>query len=81
MIHGMKDDIELLNGIKNKNMASMEAFYRLHENIVYRFSLKKLNNEFDASEIVNTVMLEVKEKSTLTKPLTLVTIPLTCKRW
>ncbi|MGH1439069.1 MAG: RNA polymerase sigma factor [Cellvibrionaceae bacterium] len=55
----MNDDIELLNGIKNKDMASMEAFYRLYENIVYRFSMKKLNNEFDASDIVNTVMLEV----------------------
>jgi len=55
----MTDDIELLNGIKNKDMTSMEAFYRLHENTIYRFSLKKLRNEFDASDIVNTVMLEV----------------------
>jgi len=39
----MNDDINLLNGIKNKDTASMEAFYRLYENIIYRFSLKKLN--------------------------------------
>lgn len=53
------EEIALLEGIKQKKMASMEAFYRLHENFIYRFSLKKLNNEFDASDIVNTVMLEV----------------------
>lgn len=53
------DDIQLLNGIKSKDMAAMEGFYRRHENLIYRFALKKLNNEFDASDIVNTVMMEV----------------------
>lgn len=53
------DDIDLINGIKARNVSSMEALYRRYENTIYRFSLKKLNNEFDASDIVNTVMMEV----------------------
>lgn len=53
------EDIDLVKRIGSKEMAAMEALYRRHENIVYRFALKKLNNEFEAAEIVNTVMLEV----------------------
>lgn len=53
------EDIALLKRISDKEMVAMESFYRRHENSVYRFALKKLNNEFEAAEIVNTVMLEV----------------------
>lgn len=52
-------DTELLELIKLKDTSALDIFYRRYENIIYRFSLKKLNNEFDASDIVNTVMLEV----------------------
>jgi len=54
-----QDDITLLKRIGNREMAAVEVFYRRYENSLYRFSLKKLNNEFEAAEIVNTVMLEV----------------------
>ena len=53
------DDLQLLEGIKNQQQASLEAFYRKYENSVYRFALSKLNNSFDASDIVNEVMMEV----------------------
>ena len=53
------DDTVLLERIKHKDSDALEIFYRRHENLVYRFSLKKLDNTFDASDIVNTVMLEV----------------------
>ena len=54
-----EDDLQLLEGIKNQKQSSLEAFYRNYENSVYRFALSKLNNTFDASDIVNEVMLEV----------------------
>jgi len=53
------NDTKLINGIKSKNIEAMEAFYRRYENSIYCFSIKKLNNEFDASDIVNIVMMEV----------------------
>ena len=52
-------DDALLQRIGEKEIAAMEILYRRYENMVYRFALKKLNNEFEAAEIVNTVMLEV----------------------
>jgi RNA polymerase sigma-70 factor (ECF subfamily) len=52
-------DTELLERIKMKDTSALDTFYRRYENLIYRFSLKKLNNESDASDIVNTVMLEV----------------------
>ncbi len=54
-----QDDVALLKRIGDKEMAAVEILYRRYENIIYRFAIKKLNNEFDAAEIVNTVMLEV----------------------
>ncbi len=53
------EDLQLLDGIKQQKQASLEAFYQKYENSVYRFALCKLNNSFDASDIVNEVMLEV----------------------
>jgi RNA polymerase sigma-70 factor, ECF subfamily len=53
------EDIALLERIGNQDMLAMETFYRQYENCVYRFALKKLGNEFESAEIVNTVMLEV----------------------
>lgn len=54
-----EQDSALMERIARKEIAAMEVLYRRYENTVYRFALKKLKNEFEAEEIVNTVMLEV----------------------
>jgi len=54
-----QDDVALLKRIGDKEMAAVEILYRRYEKTLYRFAIKKLNNELDAAEIVNTVMLEV----------------------
>ena len=53
------DDSQLLRRVGEKDTTAMELFYRRYEALVYRFAFKKLNSEFEAAEIVNTVMLEV----------------------
>lgn len=53
------DDGQLLKRVGNKDTTAMELFYRRYENMIYRFAFRKLNSEFEAAEIVNTVMLEV----------------------
>ncbi len=54
-----QDDVALIKRISDKEMLAVEELYHRYENIIYRFAFKKLSNEFDAAEIVNTVMLEV----------------------
>lgn len=53
------NELHLLEGIKKRQQSSLEAFYDKYENTVYRFALSRLNNTFDAADIVNQVMLEV----------------------
>jgi RNA polymerase sigma-70 factor (ECF subfamily) len=58
------DDSHLLKRVGEKDTTAMELFYKRYETMVYRFAFKKLNNEFEAAEIVNTVMLEVWNRPT-----------------
>ena len=50
---------ELLRRIASGSEADLEAFYRQFETTVYRFALSRLNDSFDASDVLNEVMMEV----------------------
>lgn len=49
----------LLQRIASGSEADLEIFYRQFEAIVYRFALSRLNDSFDASDVLNEVMMEV----------------------
>ena len=54
-----QEAITLLERIAEGQQGALESFYRLFEPSVYRFALSKLNDPFDAADILNEVMMEV----------------------
>lgn len=54
-----QEAINLLERIAEGQQAALESFYSLFEPSVYRFALSKLNDPFDAADILNEVMMEV----------------------
>lgn len=53
------DAAALLARIARGDRAAMERFYRAFEARVYRFALSRLNQPFDAADVLHEVMLEV----------------------
>jgi RNA polymerase sigma-70 factor (ECF subfamily) len=53
------DGQALLRRIAAGEEAAMAEFYRAYENSLYRFILSRLNDPFEAADILNEVMLEV----------------------
>ena len=53
------DGEALLRRIAAGEEAAMAEFYNSYENPVYRFILSRMNDPFEASDILNEVMLEV----------------------
>lgn len=56
-------DQDLLRAIGRGREQAMEDFYKRHGNAVYQFALKILNNQADAAEVLNEVMMQVWNKS------------------
>lgn len=54
---------ELLLKISQGNERAMADFYRLYENRLYKFIKVKLNDSFEASDILNETFLEVWRKA------------------
>lgn len=54
-----EDDRELLRRMAKGDQSAMDAFYRAYEGRVYRFIRSKLNDSFDAGDVLNEVMFEV----------------------
>ncbi|MGH6947296.1 MAG: sigma-70 family RNA polymerase sigma factor [Kiloniellales bacterium] len=50
---------DLLRRIAQGDQSALAEFYRAFEGQVYRFVLSRLNDPFEASDIVNGVMMEV----------------------
>ena len=53
------DPKDLLQRIADGDEDALGAFYRLFEGRIYRFALSRLNDVFDAADILNEVMFEV----------------------
>ena len=53
------DDQTLISRIAAGNEAALKDFYLKYENRLYNFAFARLNDSFDASDIVNEVMMEV----------------------
>lgn len=58
-----QDGAELLKQIGEGDETAFADFYRLYENRLYRFILSKLNDSFEASDILNETFLEVWRKA------------------
>jgi RNA polymerase sigma-70 factor (ECF subfamily) len=54
-----QDDRELLSRMAKGDQSALDAFYRAYEGRVYRFIRSKLNDSFDAADVLNEVMFEV----------------------
>ena len=54
-----QEDRELLQRMAEGDQSALDAFYRAYEGRVYRFIRSKLNDSFDASDVLNEVMFEV----------------------
>lgn len=54
-----EDPKDLLQRIADGDQDALGAFYRLFEGRIYRFALSRLNDAFDAADILNEVMFEV----------------------
>ncbi len=57
------DAASCLKKIANGDEAALAAFYRAYEGRVYRFIKTKLNDSFEASDILNEVFLDVWRKA------------------
>lgn len=57
------DSAELLKKIGAGSDQAMADFYRLYENRLYKFILSKLNDSFEAADILNETFLEVWRKA------------------
>jgi RNA polymerase sigma-70 factor (ECF subfamily) len=58
-----QEDLSLLKKIGHGDELAMAEFYRLYENRLYKFILLKLNDSFEASDILNETFLEVWRKA------------------
>jgi RNA polymerase sigma-70 factor (ECF subfamily) len=54
-----EDAEQLLRRIAQGDETAIADFYRLYESRIYRFVLSRLNDSFEAADILNEVMLEV----------------------
>lgn len=57
-------DEQLLRTMASGDTEAMAAFYRRHEERLYRYLLSKLNDSFIAADLLNEVMLEVWRSAT-----------------
>lgn len=57
------DGAELLKKIGQGDEAALADFYRLYEHRLYRFIKSKLNDSFEAADILNETFLEVWRKA------------------
>ena len=57
------DGAQYLKKIGDGDEKAMADFYRLYENRLYKFILSKLNDSFEASDILNETFLEVWRKA------------------
>src|SRR5690606_40443227 len=48
-----EDDRELLRRMARSDQSAMDAFYRAYEGRVYRFIRSKLNDSFEAGDVLN----------------------------
>ncbi|MBL4621866.1 MAG: sigma-70 family RNA polymerase sigma factor [Immundisolibacteraceae bacterium] len=55
--------VEILNKISSGDESAFADFYRLYESRLYRFICSKLNDSFEASDILHEVFLEVWRKA------------------
>ncbi|MDH3546094.1 MAG: sigma-70 family RNA polymerase sigma factor [Gammaproteobacteria bacterium] len=56
----MADNDQVLIGqIASGDESALKEFYQKYENKIYNFAYARLNDSFDASDVVNEVMLEV----------------------
>ncbi|MEP5701248.1 MAG: sigma-70 family RNA polymerase sigma factor, partial [Sneathiella sp.] len=53
------EDAELLNLVKTKDQSAFDEFYRRFEKKVYHFIRQKLNDPFEAYDILHEVFMEV----------------------
>ncbi|GJL86125.1 MAG: RNA polymerase sigma factor [Micavibrio sp.] len=58
-----KESVELLKQVAKGDEKAFAEFFRLYENRLYRFILSKLNDSFEASDILNETFLEVWRKA------------------
>ncbi len=58
-----QSDIELLRQIGQGSESAMADFYRLYENRLYKFIKTKLNDSFEAADILNETFLEAWRKA------------------
>ena len=58
-----QDGLKLIERIGQGDENAMADFYRLYENRLYRFIKTKLNDSFEASDILNETFLEVWRKA------------------
>jgi RNA polymerase sigma-70 factor, ECF subfamily len=58
------EDQALISRIAAGSEAALKDFYLRYENKLYNFAYARLNDSFDASDIVNEVMLEVWRSAT-----------------
>ena len=58
-----QEGLNLLKKIGHGDEIAMADFYRLYENRLYKFILSKLNDSFEASDILNETFLEVWRKA------------------
>lgn len=51
--------VDLLKAIAQGDESAIAGFYTLFETTVYRYTLSRLNDTFDAADVLNEVMMEV----------------------
>ncbi|WP_299622662.1 sigma-70 family RNA polymerase sigma factor [Pelagibius sp.] len=54
-----QEDRELLHRMAEGDQSALDAFYRLYEGRVFRFIRSKVNDSFEAADVLNEVMFEV----------------------
>ena len=55
----MIDPNQLMNGVRNRNVAAFEAIYDSHQRLVYSIALRMLHDSSAAEDIAQTVFLKL----------------------
>ncbi len=55
----LTEDHDLLKRVSGGDEQAMHSLYLRYEPSVYRFAMKRLDNSFDAADVLNDVMLQV----------------------
>lgn len=58
-----ENDQDLLKKISQGDEKALADFYKMYEGRVYKFILSKLNDSFEAADILNETFLEVWRKA------------------